>query len=55
MTSMTDDIFKKTRAGLEYLEFKLKEYERDIERLTLDIRILTEELERERKERMDER
>ena len=55
MTDMTDDIFKRTRAGLDYMEFKLKEYEREIERLALDIRILTEELERERRPKRDER
>ena len=55
MSDMTDDIFKKTRAGLQYMEFKLKEYEKEIERLTLDIAILTEELERERRPKRDER
>jgi hypothetical protein len=55
MTDMTDDIFKKTRAGLEYIEFKLKEYEREIERLSLDVFILKEELERERQPKRDER
>lgn len=55
MSNMTDDIFKKTRAGLEYMEFKLKEYEREIERLSLDVAILREELERERLPKRDER
>ena len=55
MTDMTDDIFKRTRAGLEYLEFKLFEYEKEIERLTFDVAILKEELERERLPKRDER
>ena len=55
MTDMTDDIFKRTRAGLDYIEFKLKEYEKDIERLTFDVAILKEELERERQPKRDER
>ena len=55
MSNMTDDIFKKTRAGLEYMEFKLKEYEREIERLSFDVAILREELERERLPKRDER
>lgn len=56
MSSMTDDIFKKTRAGLEYMEFKLKEYEKEIERLSLDVALLKEELERaQRPTKYDER
>jgi hypothetical protein len=55
MSNMTDDIFKKTRAGLEYMEFKLKEYEKEIERLSLDVSILSEELQRERQPKRDER
>jgi hypothetical protein len=41
---MTDDIFKKTRAGMEYLEFKLKEYEKEITQLKQEVQILREEL-----------
>lgn len=55
MSSMTDDILKKTRAGLEYLEFKLKAYEKEIEKLSLDVAILSEELQRERQPKRDER
>lgn len=55
MSDMTDDIFKRTRAGLEYMEFKLKEHEREIERLTFDVAVLKEELERERRPKRDER
>lgn len=55
MSEMTDDIFKKTRAGLQYMEFKLKEYEEEIERLRRDLLIATEELERERRPKQDER
>lgn len=55
MSDMTDDIFKKTRAGLQYMEFKLKEYEREIERLTFDVAMLQKELEIERRPKRDER
>jgi hypothetical protein len=55
MSEMTHDIFAKTRAGLQYMEFKLKEYEQEIERLSLDVAILKEELERERQPKRDER
>ena len=43
------------RAQIAELEDKLKKSQADIERLSLDVAILTEELLRERKGRMDER
>ncbi len=43
------------RAQIAELEDKLKKSQADIERLSLDVAILTEELLRERKVRMDER
>ena len=55
MSIVTSDIFKRTRAGLEYLEFKLFEYEKEIEKLSLDVAILSEELQRERQPKRDER
>ena len=55
MSEMTDDIFKKTRAGLDYMEWKLKEYEKEISQLKRDIQLLTEELAHERRPKMDER
>jgi len=55
MSEMTNDIFAKIRVGLQYMEFKLKEYEQEIERLSLDVAILKEELERERQPKRDER
>lgn len=55
MTEMTDDIFKRSRAGLDYMEFKLREYEREIARLTKELQIVSEELARERSPKFDER
>ena len=55
MSRMSDDIFSKTRAGLQYLEFKIKEYEQEIKRLQQDLQTTIEELERERRPKQDER
>ena len=43
------------RETIDKLQRQLSEAQADIERLTLDVQILTEELERERRPRMDER
>jgi len=43
------------RECIEVLEEKLKEAKSQIEALTLDVHILSEELERERRPKMDER
>lgn len=43
------------RENIANLLRELAEAKADIERLTLDIQILTEELERERRPKMDER
>lgn len=43
------------RIQIAQLEAALKQARADIERLTLDVTILTEELQRERRERMDVR
>lgn len=43
------------RSQIAELEEALKKSQADIERLSLDVAILTQELLRERKERMDER
>lgn len=55
MSNMTDDIFKKTRAGLQYVEFKINEYEQEIKRLQQDLALAVEELERERAPKRDQR
>lgn len=43
------------KAHIEFLLNKLDEARADIERLTLDVHLLTEELKRERRPKMDER
>ena len=55
MTDMTDEIIKRSRAGLDYIEFKLRDYEKEIKRLQQDLALAVEELERERAPKRDER
>lgn len=55
MSDMTDEIIKRSRAGLDYMEFKLREYEQEIKRLQQDLQTTIEELERERRPKQDER
>jgi hypothetical protein len=55
MTDMTDEIIKRSRAGLDYMEFKLRDYEKEIKRLQQDLALAIEELERERRSKCDER
>lgn len=55
MSEMTDEIIKRSREGLLYLQHKLKDQDAEIERLRRDLLIATEELERERRPKQDER
>ena len=55
MTVYYEAVIGKLQAVIQNLETRIKACEADVERLTLDNHILTEELERERRPKMDER
>jgi hypothetical protein len=52
---MSEADIRALKECIEALEQKLKEAKSQIEALTLDVTILSEELERERRPKMDER
>lgn len=56
--SFTDNLitqFESLRREIETLSKKLNESEAEVERLSLDVKILSEELEYERRPKMDQR